>query len=99
MKLLLNQLRSISDSNKLLFTKQFVWSRCLTNLTCTHLLHRNRRSLIENNKYKTTIPLDLSKALDSTNHDVLYKKLGFVRFDKKSFRMISAFKMKNFKNF
>ena len=74
-KLLYKQLYDFLSNNNILFDNQFGFRKNRsTTLALIQITERIRES-IDNKKFGCGIYIDLSKAFDTVNHDILLKKL------------------------
>ncbi|MEL6988474.1 MAG: reverse transcriptase family protein [Bacteroidota bacterium] len=80
-KVIANQLTDFLESNRLLANNQHGFRPCLSTetalLTITNKIYEN----IENKKVSLLLLLDLSKAFDSVNHQILLEKLSKLHID------------------
>ena len=76
-KVVYKRLINYLDSNNTLFKKQYGFGKNhSTSLALLDLVDKIT-SAIDEKKYTVGIILDLSKALDTVNHDILFDKLSF----------------------
>lgn len=90
-RILHDQLNAFFESNKLFNESQYGFrANRSTELAAAHILN-----LIRENKFKgrktVTIFLDLSKAFDSINHQILLRKLPYYGFSAKSVNLVTSY--------
>ena len=74
-KLIFNRLISFVDNNGILSDSQFGFRKnSSTEMAIVHVVNKILGA-IENNKFSIGIFLDLPKAFDTVNHDILIRKL------------------------
>ena len=80
-KCVFNQLYSYFESNNLLYKSQYGFRKShSTESACLELVHKLTEQL-ENNETPFCIFIDLSKAFDTLNHDILLNKLKYYGLD------------------
>ena len=97
-KLMYNNLYSHFSSNRLLYKRQFGFpSNCSTEHAIVDLVNHLKMSL-DKNLYSIGVFLDLSKAFDTVNHEILLAKLKYYGVNKLTHSWITDY-LKNRKQF
>ena len=79
-KLIYDQLYHYLDSNKLIFGKRSAYRQLHSVLSCLLKCTNDRYLNIEGGKYTAVTFVDLKKAFDTVNHEILMQNLSFMAF-------------------
>ena len=79
------------ESNKLIYNKQFGF--CASHSTNHALISitESIKSYLDNGEFAAGIFIDLEKAFDTVNHEILYNKLSYYGFRGKSNDLLKSF--------
>ena len=86
-----NQIDNYLSKNNLLNTNQSGFRKAYSTDTALTYLCDNLRKDIDKGKFTGLVLLDLQKAFDTVNHDILCQKLKLLGFDMKSVDWISSY--------
>jgi ribonuclease P/MRP protein subunit RPP40 len=90
-KILTEQLTNHLESNNLLSPSQHGFRRGLSCETALNTIVEHWRANIDNKKTVVSVFLDLKKAFDTINHDLLLYKLNYYNVSHKSINLISSY--------
>ena len=98
------QLSEYLEKNTLLSPLQHAYRKYHSTVTCLFELLNNIYEKLDNKKMVAIVSLDLSKAFDSINHQLLLQKLENLNLDKNSIKYIKSYlenrtQMTKFPNF
>ena len=90
-RVMYNRMYTYFTSNNLLYNKQFGFQKnCSTEHAILDLVDQITKSF-ENNSFLLGVFVDLSKAFDTVNHDILLDKLNYYGIRGKSFDWIQSY--------
>ena len=86
-----NQLLKYFEDHLLINNKQHAYRKCHSTITCLFELINYIHEKLDQRKVVAIVSLDLSKAFDTINHDLLLKKLGNLNLNKQAIEYISSY--------
>ena len=90
-RLAVNQLTKYLETNKLLCRNQHAYRQSHSTVTCLVELLNYIYQLLDKKSYTAIVSLDLSKAFDSINHQLILRKLSTFGLEKSSISWIESY--------
>ena len=87
-KVVHNQTEIFLNKNKILYKYQSGFRKSFSVNSCFALLTDEINKGFESGKYTGLILIDVQKAFDTMDHEILLKKMGSIEFSKKSNFMV-----------
>ena len=82
-KVIHNQTEIFLSKNKILYKYQSGFRKSFSTNSCLALLTDERNEGFQSGKYKSLILIELQKAFDTTDHEILLKKMACIGFSEK----------------
>ena len=79
-KVIHDQTQSFLEKNDIIYRYQPGFRKFLSTDSCLSYLNNKRATSFESVLYTGMILIDLQKAFDTLNHDILFKKMEFIGF-------------------
>ena len=76
-KLMYNQIIQFLEDKKVIYYKQFGFCKNFCTVHAIITLIENTQSVLDNNKFAYRIFIDLEKAFDTVDHNILLSKLNY----------------------